>query len=127
RMFCPLKIGTAMICSDFAYCGCLLLYPFRTPVKLEKQERRLGQLELAIGVRGLDRVSIHELDACNGYPHLDNFDDAIDRVFQSREIARSHRNSFRLRMKSHSDLGNDAKRTFATNEQSGQIVTGRGL
>ena len=106
--------------GDLAEALRLLLDRGRRPVELDEQGRRLLEVELRIGVAGLDLQRVEQLDAGDRNAALDGQDHRVAGVFDRLERADPAGNRLGNAMKLQRQLGDHAERPFRADEQPRQ-------
>src|SRR3954451_23753565 len=93
-------------------------------MKFKEKKWRFRQGQLRISVAGFDLQFVEQLDARDGNAGLDRRDGGIACRLDRGERADSPRNRFRNAMQLYRDLGDDAERSFRTDEQPREVITG---
>ena len=99
----------------------------RGAVELDEQHRRLRQIELRIGVAGLDLQRIQQLDPRDGNSRLDGLNGRQARGANARKRTMPARDRLGNAGEAQRDLGDDAERSLGADEQTRQIISGRGF
>ena len=94
-------------------------------MELKQQQRRFTQRQLAVGVAGLDRVGVHQLNTRDRHTHLNRLDHALDSRLNRWKVAYCRRDCLGLRIQLDRDFRDDAQRPLTAHKQPRQIVSGR--
>ncbi|SPC14782.1 hypothetical protein CO2235_220015 [Cupriavidus oxalaticus] len=123
----PLEALAAVLGGDLLHGLGLLAHAGLGAVEFEEQVRGFRQRQVVVPVDGADRQRVDELHARHRHAQLDGLDHGLHRAAHAGEGAHRGRDRLRLRVEPHRDLGNDAERAFAADEQAGQVIAGRRL
>src|SRR5215210_8425014 len=95
--------------------------------ELEEQRRRDGVGGALVGVHGLNSAGVHQLHATDLHPRPDHGDRRPPRPLDIREGCPGGEDVLRDRVKAQDYLGEHAQSALRADEESGQVVSGRGL
>ena len=123
----PLEVVPAVLPRDLLDGLGLLLDARRGAVELEEQRRLLLQRRLAVAVDRGDGQRVEQLGARDRDAALDRPDDRVDRARDVREGADRGRHGLGPGVEPDRDLGDDAERPLAPDEDPREVVPRRGL
>src|SRR3990170_7491011 len=123
----PSELPSSFGIRDFGESLDLLARGGIRAVEFEKERRRLGQSKMRIGIAGSDLHLVEQLDAGKRKPDLESGNRGVAGALDRSEGADGRQDRLGDAVELQREAGDDAEGPFRTDQETGEIVTCRGL